>query len=67
MAIMMARLYEALRLAQIPDDAARQAAEEAASYENRLAKLEGDLATVKWMLGINITLTLLVLGRLFIK
>jgi hypothetical protein len=31
---------------------ARAAAEELAGYENRFAKIETDLAVIKWMLGI---------------
>jgi hypothetical protein len=35
MAVMMAKLYQALRAANVSDDAAREAAEEAAAHENR--------------------------------
>lgn len=67
MPLMMGGLYDALRQAQgVPEDAARKAAEEVASYEDRLGRVERDLAILKWMVGTNIALTLLVLGRLFI-
>jgi hypothetical protein len=40
-------------------------AAKAAGYENRLAKVEGDLALLKWMVATNIALTLLILGKQF--
>lgn len=64
MSLMMAKLYAALNAAKVPDDIAREAAEEAAGYENRFAKVETDLAVLKWMVGTNIVLTLAVLGKL---
>jgi hypothetical protein len=63
---MMGKLYEALLSAHVPIDQAKQAAEEAAGYETRLARIETDVAILRWMVGINITLTLLVLGKLFV-
>jgi len=51
MAIMMAELYSALKEAGASEDRALRAAEEAASYENRLARIESDLLVMKWMLG----------------
>ncbi len=44
------------------DDKARKAAEELAAYEPRFSKLESDVALLKWMVGFNIGLTLLVVG-----
>lgn len=73
MAVMMARLYAALRAANVPDQTAREAAEEAAGYEDRfdrvearIGKIETDLAVLKWMTATNIALTVLVLGKLFV-
>jgi len=40
------------------DDKARAAAVEAASFENRLSKVEADLNALKWMVGVNIALNL---------
>jgi hypothetical protein len=40
MALMMGSLYDALKSADVPDEKAVKAAEEVASYENRLASLE---------------------------
>jgi hypothetical protein len=51
MAIMMAKLYAALKEGGVSEDAAVKAAEEVASYENRLAKIEADLLLLKWMVG----------------
>lgn len=65
MAIMMEKLYDALRAANVPDDKARAAAVEAAHFDNRLnsidgrlAKVEADLSALKWMVGFNLALTL---------
>jgi hypothetical protein len=67
------RVYDALRDAQgVSEEKARKAAEAIAAYENRFADLaarsdplEGRINTLTWMVGANITLTLLVLGKLF--
>jgi hypothetical protein len=50
-AVMLSRTYDALA-AGSPEDKARAAAEELAGYESRFAKIESDLAVVKWMLGV---------------
>jgi len=62
MAAMLGNLYDALRSAGAEDDKARKAAEEIAAYEPRFAKLESDVALLKWMVGFNIGLNLLVVG-----
>ncbi len=64
MALMMSRLYEALRDGGAADEKARAAAEEAAGYENRLSSVESKLAVLTWMVGTNIVLTLAVFGVL---
>jgi hypothetical protein len=51
-AVMLSRTYEALLAAGSPEDKARTAAEELAGYESRFAKIETDLAALKWMLGV---------------
>jgi hypothetical protein len=57
MALRMGHVYDALRQAQgVPEEAARQAAEEIAGYENRLANIESDLRVLKWMVGIVIVI-----------
>jgi hypothetical protein len=62
MAMMMGNLYDALKSAGADDEKARRAAEELTAYEPRFAKLESDVALLKWMVGFNIALTLFVAG-----
>jgi len=52
MAIMLSKTYEALKAAGAPDDKAREAAEEIAAYDNRLANIEPDVRLLKWMMGL---------------
>ena len=65
MALMMGKLHEALVGAGADKDAAREAAEEVANYDNRISKVESDLALLKWMLGFNIAMTFAILWRVF--
>jgi hypothetical protein len=65
MAIMMGRLYAALREANVAEDRAREAAEEAASFENRLAGVEARLLVLTWMVGFNLAMTAAIVARLF--
>jgi hypothetical protein len=62
MAMMMGKLYAALRAADVPDSDAISAAEEVASYETRLAGVEARLTLVQWMLGFNLALTTTLVG-----
>jgi hypothetical protein len=64
MAIGLMKLNDALVAAGAPEDKARAAAEEVASYENRLAGIEATQKLHSWMLGTNVALTLAVLGFL---
>jgi hypothetical protein len=66
MALMLGALRDALVTAGAPADKAEKAAEEVAGYENRLAKLEADLTLLKWMVGANIALSLIILGKLLV-
>ena len=67
MALRMGALYDALRQGQgISEEDAKRAAEEVADYDNRIKRIEASLELLKWMVATNITLTLLVLGRLFL-
>ena len=52
MAVMLSKTYDALVAAGAPQEKARDAAEELASYESCFAKIETDLVVVKWMLGV---------------
>jgi len=68
MAMMLGALFKALISAEgITEEDARRAAEEVAAYESRLAALEGRLTLLTWMVGTNVALTVLVLGRLLTK
>ena len=60
MTIMLSKTYDALKAAGAPDDKAREAAEEIAGYENRLAGIESELKLVKWMIGFNLALSVAV-------
>jgi len=66
MPIMLEKLYDALRAANIPDDKARAAAVEVAEFKDAIAAMRTDLAVLKGMVGINLALTLVVLGKLFL-
>jgi hypothetical protein len=61
----MGKLYDALIACNVPDDKARAAAEEAASYKNRMFGIETQL-TLTWMLGINVALTLVLFIKVFL-
>ena len=52
MANMLSKTYEAFKAAGAPDDKAREAAEEIAPYDNRLANIEADVRLLKWMMGL---------------
>ena len=54
MTVMSGNLYRALREAKVPDDMAQKAAEEVASFDTRFTKIEGDLAILKWMVGLQL-------------
>jgi hypothetical protein len=73
MSTIVTEIYDALREAGASEEKARKAAEVVASYETKhndirqeFALVRGEFNTVKWMLATNLTLTLLVLGKLFL-
>jgi hypothetical protein len=51
--------------AGVSEEKARKAAEAVARYENRFARIEGDLGVLKWMLGFNLAMTVAVLWKVF--
>lgn len=65
MSLMMGNLYNALVKAGVDQGDAAKAAEEVASYESRVAKIEVDLAVLKWMVGFNIAFTVAIFIRSF--
>ncbi len=64
MALMLGKLYDALRDAQIPESKAREAAEEVAAYERDIAVLRTELRVVQALGGITTVLLLGVLWQL---
>jgi len=62
MPLMMEKLYDALRAADVPDDKARAAAVEAA----QIHELKADVQLLKWMVGFNIAITVAVMLRVFL-
>jgi hypothetical protein len=63
MSTMISEVYDALKEAGASEEKARKAA--VASYENRFARMEGDLGVVKWMIGFNLAMTVAVLWKVF--
>jgi hypothetical protein len=66
MAVMRSKTYDALVAAGAPEDKARAAAEELAGYESRFAKIETDLAILKWMVGVNLAASFLLVIKAFV-
>jgi hypothetical protein len=73
MPLMSSEVYDALLDAGAQEDKARKAAEAVATFENRFAEVRADIAAIKtsllWIqvfLGVNLTLTLVILGKLFV-
>ena len=64
MAMQLGALRTALLNAGASADAADKAAEEVAPYETRVTGLETRVAVLTWMVGVNVGLTILVLGGL---
>lgn len=72
MALQLGILRDALLEAGASTESARKAAEEVAGYESRLAgmdmrlvALDNKVDRLAWMVGVNIALTLLILGKTF--
>ena len=63
MAIVHLKTYEALKAAGAPDDKAREAAEEIAAYDNRLAKIEADVRSLKWPIVLAFVAVLIMLFK----
>lgn len=64
MALQLGALRDALIEAGASQDKASRAAEELASYENRLASMENKLSVLIWMVGTNLAVTLGLLAKL---
>ncbi|KAB2918492.1 MAG: integrase [Hyphomicrobiaceae bacterium] len=64
MATMNREIYEALKEANVSEDKALKAAESVATFDARFARIEAEMAVLKWMVGTNIAISLAVLWRL---
>jgi hypothetical protein len=67
MATMVSEVYDALIAAGAPEDKARAAATAVASQDTRIARVDSDLSTLKWMVGFNLGMTAAILARLFLN
>ena len=65
MALMLGKLYDALRSGGVPDDKAREAAEEVATYEKDLAEIKSDVRLLKWITGTTLAGVLALVIRVF--
>jgi hypothetical protein len=59
-------VFEALREIGVPEDKALKAAGALSKRDQEIYGLKAEMSTVKWMLATNLTLTLLVLGQLYL-
>ena len=62
---MISEVYDALKEAGASDEKAKAAAQALANYENRFARIDTDLALLKWMIGFNLAFTMAILWKLF--
>jgi hypothetical protein len=56
-------VYRAFLAGGAPKTEARAAAEAIAGYENRLGRIEDDLALLKWLVGFNLALTVVLIDE----
>ena len=66
MPVMMEKLYDALRAANVPEDKARAAAVEIAEYKESIADIRSTLRLHTWILSFNTAMIAAVLGKLFL-
>jgi hypothetical protein len=64
-ALMLGKLYDALRAGGVPDDKAREAAEEVATYEKDLTEIKADVRLLKWISGTTLAGVLALVIRVF--
>ncbi len=65
MTIMISEVYDALTAAGAPGDKARKAAEALTNNDDRLAKIEGELLPIKWMMGFVLAFQVGIFVKLF--
>lgn len=66
MPIMLEKLYDALRAADIPDDKARAAAVEVAEFKESISEIKSTLRLHTWILSVNTAGILAIIGKLFL-
>ena len=67
MATMIVEIYDALIDAGASEAKARSAASTLVNYESRFNKIESDMTLLKWMVGLNIGLTISIVSKLFLS
>jgi hypothetical protein len=65
MALMLGKLYDALRAGNVPEREAREAAEEVASYERDIAGLRTEIRVVQGLAGVEVVVLFAALWQLF--
>ena len=65
MALMLGKLYDALRAAGVPEDKAREAAEEVATFEKDFPEIKSDVRVLKWITGTTLAGVLALVIRAF--
>ncbi len=65
MSTMIFEVYDALKDAGATEVKAKKTAESLANYESRFNKVESELTLLKWMVGFNIGLSVVILLKLF--
>ena len=66
MPIMLEKLYDALRAADVPDDKARAAAVEVAEFQSAIAEIKSTLRLHTWILSINTAMIMALVGKAFL-
>lgn len=66
MPVMMEKLYDALRAANVPDDKARAAAVEVAEFKESMSEIKTTLRLHTWILTFNTAMIIAIVGKLFL-
>jgi hypothetical protein len=66
MPIMLEKLYDALRAADIPDEKARAAAVEVAEFKESISEIKSTLRLHTWILSFNTAIIIAIAGKLFL-
>jgi hypothetical protein len=66
MTTMISEVYDALVSAGAPEEKARKAAESLTKNDDRLAKIEGELLVIKWMMGFVLAFQVAIFAKLFL-